>query len=141
MNSSKKQTKNGKNILRALRIFFFTFILNIQNLRHTLWKVQANKVVDCNRNFFHFSRLLVTLHTAATITAPTSAHWSGWPISIQKIAAHKSRPCAFGQPLGQPIVRSISHFFWSTKEKIFQYQIFFVHPLEFFVQSLLKLWF
>ena len=53
----------------------------------------------------------------------------------------KSRPCGFGQSLGRPIVRSISHFFWSTKEKFVQYQIFFVHSLEFFVQSFLKMWF
>ena len=44
----------------------------------------------------------------------------------------ESRPCGFGQSLGQPIVRSISHFFWLTKEKFVQYQIFFVHSLEFF---------
>ena len=29
----------------------------------------------------------------------------------------KSRPCGFGQSLGRPIVRSFSHFFWSTKKK------------------------
>ena len=32
-------------------------------------------------------------------------------------------------------------FFWSTKENFVQYQIFFVHSLEFFVQSFLKMWF
>ena len=32
-------------------------------------------------------------------------------------------------------------FFWLTKEKFVQYQIFFVHSLEFFVQSFLKMWF
>jgi len=46
--------------------------------------------------------------------------------------ALESRPCGFGQSLGRPIVRSISHFFWSTKQKFVQYQIFFVHSLEFF---------
>ena len=53
----------------------------------------------------------------------------------KQIHTLKRRPCTFGQSLGRPIVRSISHFFWSTKEKIVQYQIFFVHSLEFFVQS------
>ena len=33
---------------------------------------------------------------------------------------------------------SISHFFWSTKEKFVQCQIFFVHSLEFIVQSFSK---
>ena len=53
----------------------------------------------------------------------------------------KSRPCGFGQSLGWPIVQSISHFFWSTKKKFVQSQIFFIHSLEFFVQSFLKMWF
>merc|ERR1712051_38436 len=29
---------------------------------------------------------------------------------------YESRPCGFGQSLGRPIVRSFSHFFWSTKK-------------------------
>ena len=33
----------------------------------------------------------------------------------------------FWQSLGRPIVRYISHFFWSPKEKIVQSQIVFVH--------------
>ena len=65
--------------------------------------------------------------------------WSPYALSFYR--SHKSRPCGFGQSLGRPIVRSISHFFWSTKEKFVQYQIFFVHSLEFFVQSFLKMWF
>ena len=56
----------------------------------------------------------------------------------EKTNTFKSRPCGFGQSLGPPIVRSISHFFWSTEKKFVQSQIFFVHSLEFFVQSFSK---
>ena len=69
--------------------------------------------------------------------APKKKSW----YDEKKFGRPKSRPCGFGQSLGRPIVRSISHFFWSNKEKFVQYQIFFVHSLEFFVQSFLKMWF
>jgi hypothetical protein len=53
-------------------------------------------------------------------------------------AAIKEPPCGFGQSLGRPIVRSISHFFWSAKKKLTRLRdrtIFFVHSLD------LKIWY
>ena len=84
--------------------------------------------IGCNPRvtiFLKIKKIFIKVHT----------FWEGHKI------LQKSRPCGFGQSLGRPIVRSISHFFWSTKEKFVQYQIFFVHSLEFFVQSFLKMWF
>ena len=87
-------------------------------------------------------------------------------MSGHQLTSQERRPCTFGQSLGRPIVRSISHFFLSTKKNcpvsetqqkilcqslIFFWSIsdFFVHPLlerltkqnsetdqNFFVQSL-----
>ena len=42
---------------------------------------------------------------------------------------YKSRPGGFGQSLGRPIVRSFSHFFWSTKTNIVQSQRIFGQSL------------
>ena len=48
---------------------------------------------------------------------------------------HKSRPCGFGQFLGQPIVRSFFHFFWSTKKKLSSLKEFLVSLWEFLVHQ------
>ena len=56
----------------------------------------------------------------------------------------KSRPCGFGQSLGQPIVRSFSHFFWSTKKKLSSLREFLVSLWFFLVSlvwSLVTLWY
>ena len=65
-------------------------------------------------------------------------HTSTEPINVS--ATLQQRPCTFGQSLGWPIVRSISHFFgWPKKKlsslrdptkKFWSVSDFFVHPLE-----------
>ena len=50
-----------------------------------------------------------------------------------------SRPCGFGQSIGRPIVRSFSHFFWSTKKKLSSFREFLVSLWEFLVDQE-KIW-
>ena len=52
----------------------------------------------------------------------------------------KSRPCGFGQSLGRPIVRSFSHFFWSTKKKLSSLREFLGSLWEFLVDQK-KFWY
>ena len=54
---------------------------------------------------------------------------------------HKRRPCTFGQSLGWPIVRSISHFFWSTKENLSSLRDWIKNFWSFSEFFLVRLWF
>ena len=53
-----------------------------------------------------------------------------------KNLTYESRPCGFGQSLGRPIVRSFSHFFWSTKKNLSSLREFLVSLWEFLVNQI-----
>ena len=65
------------------------------------------------------------------------SHLQGKMSKTKKNRKEKSRPCGYGQSLGRPIVRSIFHFFWSTKKIFVQSQGIFGESLNFFGQDLI----
>ena len=56
------------------------------------------------------------------------------PLRVKRrFMKYKGGPCGFGQSLGRPIVRSISHFFLVNQKKIDSFQ----RPDNFFLSTLL----
>ena len=83
--------------------------------------------------YIHCIKYSFSLCPKSKVPCHLSIQWSLLRGFFWICCQQKSRPCAFGQSLGQPIVRSFSHFFWSTKKKLSSLREFLVSLWEFLV--------